>query len=350
MKIPKLSLPQRTRTRVGALVALVAVVAVGAGAGYRMFTGLPDDAVLEYDGQVITQHDLDERVDALGALYGIQKPAAADDQDTFQRDAAKAVAVSLILDDAAEEHDIVISDKSARDTLAAMLEEQLADPRKDFNQLLAKFGISEDDVLEEIKRQQAIALLFREITQDAVDGVGADDVRSYFDDDPSRFALPEQRRLSNIVVSNRKDARTVVAAVRGGTDFATVARKVSLDDATRDKGGDLGTVTAAELDEAFAEPAFAAGKGRVFGPVKTPYGWNVGRVVAVTPGRAMPFARVKDQVADAARSEAALKAWRQWLKDEIKDADVEYADDYRPKNADEPPADAGVNPGTLEDR
>ncbi|WP_067430599.1 peptidylprolyl isomerase [Nocardioides jensenii] len=342
MRFPKLPMPERTWTRGLALLVVVAVVAAAGVAGYRMFTGLPDDAALKYHDDVITTSELDDRVDVLTALYGIQKPAGDKEKDKFERDVAKAVAVSLILDDAAKDRDIVISDKSARDTLASMVDNQLANSQKDFTALLAKFGIGEDDVLDEVKRQQAIALLFREVTKSDLDKLTADDVRAYYDQDPSRFATPEQRHLRNIVVATKRDANAVVAALRRGDDFRAVARTVSRDDATRDNGGDLGTVAQAELDPTFAEKAFAAKPGTVFGPVKTAYGWNVGQVVKVVPARQRPFAKIKDQVADTLRSERALEVWRDWLGDEIKDADVEYADDYRPEHPDEPPADAGV--------
>jgi peptidyl-prolyl cis-trans isomerase C len=341
--IPNISLPQKSWMRVGVLLLTVAVVAGLVAIGYRQLTGLPADAAFEYDGDVVTVSQLDERVDALGALYGIKEPAEKDQQATFRRDVAKAVAVSMILDDAAQQHDIVISDKSARDTLAAMLEAQMGpDPDKAFTELLGEYGVSEDHVLDEIKRQQALARLFQDVTKEAVEKATPDAVRAYFDKDPSRFATPEQRRLRNIVVATRKDALAVLARARKGDDFGALARQTSLDDATRDKSGDLGTVTSAELDPAFADAAFAVPAGGLFGPVQTQYGWNVGQVRKIVPGSPSDFATVKAEVTDALRSELALSAWRKWLAEQIKAADVEYADSYRPDNPDAPPADSGM--------
>jgi peptidyl-prolyl cis-trans isomerase C len=343
MRHPDLRLPTKLWTRIGAAALAVALVAGLAFAGVRHFTALPDDAALSYDGTVVTQAQLTERVDLLGALYGVKKPKGKKDQNTFRRDVAKAVAVSMILDKAAAERDIVISDKSARDTLAAMVKGQLgADPDAAFTKLLGEFGVSENDVLAEIKRQEAIARLFKDVTEDAVVGASDGDVRAYFDKDPAKFAVPEQRDLRNIVLASRQDATAVLARARRGEDFGVLARKTSLDDATRAKSGELGTVTAAQLDPTFAQTAFAARAGGLFGPVKSQYGWNVGMVRKVVPGQNAVFASVQDQVTDAVRSERGLASWRKWLARQIKTADVEYADKYLPAHPDDAPADAST--------
>jgi peptidyl-prolyl cis-trans isomerase C len=331
--------PRLTRATAVGLAVVVLLGVAAAVVAVRMNRGLPDDAAFEYDGTVVTKAELDRRVEVLGALYGIAEPTDEDEKDTFRRDVAKAVAVSMILEDAARDQGIVISDKSARDTLAKMVEGQLGnDPQRAFTEMLARFGVTEDDVLEEVKRQQAIARLFQDRTADAVDDVTPTDVRAYYGQDPDRFATPERRRLRNIVVKARREAVAVLARVRRGNDFAALARATSLDDATRQKGGSMGTVGAGELEGAYADAAFAAAAGEAFGPVQTRFGWNVGQVVRIVPGRAVSFAEVEDRVTDELRSERALKAWRAWLADRIHDADVEYAASYRPAHPDEPPA------------
>lgn len=336
------------KLKIGIVLTLVLAVAGGV-LGVRAATGLPDDAAFAYADQVVTEAELADEVDALGALYGIEEPKEDKARDTFRRDVAKSVAVGMVLDTSARKRDIVISDKSARDTLAMMVEQQLgADPQESFTRILSKFGVSEDDVLEEVKRQQAVARLFQEVTGDAAATVTPDVARAHFEEEPERFATPERRQIRNIVVASRKDAETVLAEARRGVDFAALARRTSLDDATRDQSGDLGVVAAAELDPAFAKAAFAAGKGALFGPVQTQFGWNVGQVTRVVPATTPDFEEVSAQVTDTLRSERALAAWRKWLAGEIRAADVEYSERYLPADPDAPPAtgasDAVVRP------
>lgn len=336
----ELRMPRSTRGRavggLGVMVALAAVVAFVVGV--RESDDLPADAALSYEGTVVTEAELDRHAEVLGALYGIQEPEEADKRDAFQRDIAKAVAVSMILENAAEEQDIVISDKAARDTLASMVEGQLGSDPRAFTDLLTRFGVTEHEILVEVKRQQAIARLFQDRTVDAVEDVTPEEVRAYFAEDPARFATPERRALRNIVVKTRREAAALVARLRRGDDFVALARATSLDDATRARGGAMGLVRADELEATYADAAFAAAPGRVFGPVRTQFGWNVGQVVRVLPGEDVRFEDVETEVTDHVRSERALAAWRDWLRDRIRAADVEYAAAYRPEDPDEPPA------------
>lgn len=332
------------RSRRAQVVVAVATVLALAGAAFliqRQLTALPGDAVLRIDDHVVTESEFNRRVDTLGALYGVAEPEEDDERDKFHRDIAKSIAVSLMLDAAAKDHDIVISEKSARDTLSTMLKEQLGDnPQQAFSDLLAEFRVSEDDILQEVSRQQAIARLFREVTQKAVDSVTEPDAKALYDADPAQFAVPESRRLANIVVATEGEATAVLTALQQGRDFATVARARSLDDATSDGGGLIGLVQASELDGTYADAAFAAGTGALFGPVRSQYGWNVGKVVRVAPAKPRPFETVQLDVIDTLRSERAMDAWREWLAELIKAADVEYADRYRPARPDEPPLQA----------
>lgn len=354
MKRPKqIPLPSKGWLRIAVGVLVLAVVAAGALIGVKHFSGLPDDAAFEYRDTVVTKAALNDRVEVLKALYGIKEPADSDGKDDFRRATAKAVAVSLILDHAADEREIVVADKAARDTLAKMVNQQLGpDGTSEFTKILGEFGVNEDQVLSEIKRQQSIARLFQDVTQDAVASVTPAVVKAYFDDNAARFATPEQRRIRNVVVATRAEAKNLLDRLGSGAGFASLAKQTSLDESTRSSGGDLGTVAVADLETSYGHQAFSTPDGGIFGPIETSFGWNVGQVVTVTPGRPAVFDEVSSAVRDVVRAERAMDAWRAFVADEIKRADVTYADSYRPDDPDAPPTDfeqpgvPSVAPGT----
>ena len=63
--------------------------------------------------------------------------------------------------------------------------------------------------------------------------------------------------------------------VRGGEDFATVARAESQDAATRNQGGDLGWFTQDEFGPDFGSQVAAIGDGDVSEPFRTQAGWHI---------------------------------------------------------------------------
>jgi parvulin-like peptidyl-prolyl isomerase len=89
----------------------------------------------------------------------------------------------------------------------------------------------------------------------------------------------EQVHARVIVVDTEEAAQQVSAQLQGGADFVSLARERSIDQATKDNGGDLGWfprgVVAVELESA----AFALQPGESSQPVEIGEGFHVIQVV-----------------------------------------------------------------------
>ncbi|GAB3385593.1 peptidyl-prolyl cis-trans isomerase [Amycolatopsis echigonensis] len=361
----RLRLPRSKRMRIiSALVLVVLLLGTGgffvlksgrsllglqSGEGVLSFlpTWLPSGVAFEYGDRRVSTSELDSEVDTLHALYGVQVPTDQGQLGNFRKDAAKAYAVSLILDHAAADNGIVIADKTARDTLSKFVAEKLGNGPDAYNKFVAALGeqgTTEQAVVDELKRRLALAQLFDKLTAD-VPAVSDQDVTTAFEQRKATLGTPEKRAVSNIVVQSQADANKVVTALRGGTPFAEEAKQVSLDGSTRDKGGDLGTVSKDQLDAGYGDAAFKAKPGEVFGPVQNQYGWNVGLVGQVTAATPADFAQAKEPLRQQLLTERALDKWRTWLGGQIRAAGVRYADDYRPADPDAAPGNAPTQAG-----
>jgi peptidyl-prolyl cis-trans isomerase C len=334
----------RTRRSIAA-VALLAAVAIAGGVftAVRLWPTdtLPSGVAFRVFGHDVTATALDDELQTLGALYGIAAPSGQAARATFRRNAAKAYAVSLVLDHAAVGRHIVVADKKARDVLTRYISQQFgdsSDATTAFITALGNVGTTEQAVLTEIKRQLAISALFDDVTK----GVTVTDaqVAAEFAKHKGELATPEQRDIRNIVVTSEADARTLLAKLGNGADFATLAKRDSLDAQTRSAGGDLGTVAAEQLDAGYAKVAFAAEVGAPFGPVKTQYGWNVGVVTSASPAQPAVFDTVKADLEQQMVLTQELVKWRRWLAGQIRAAGVDYADAYRPADPDAAPSGA----------
>ena len=74
-------------------------------------------------------------------------------------------------------------------------------------------------------------------------------------------------------------AAAVVRQARSGKDFASLAREFSKDGSNAANGGDLGWFTTGRMVPAFEKAAFAAKPGEIVGPVRTPFGLHIIKVL-----------------------------------------------------------------------
>lgn len=353
MKLPDFQLKTlRPRGIVGRIGAVALALALLAGLGVVIawrVSALPSDAALEVYGTVITKSELKHRQELLKALYGIEAPTDPKQRDSYQRQCAEAVALSVVLDRAARDEAVVVSDKDAQQMLMQLISSRFPDGQEGFVRLLGEVGASEQDVLDELKRQRATRLLFDKVVarQGSEGQVTEARARAYYDQNPGQFVAPEARHLRNIVLASRDDADQVAQQARAGADFATLTKEFSMDQSTRDTGGDLGFVRRDQLEAPFADAAFAAPVGQVFGPVRTEHGWDVGQVLEVRPPAPLPWDQVKDQLRSELSDRNALAFWRGWATQRIKDAHIRYAEDYRPADADVPLNSPAAGPAQV---
>src|SRR3546814_8399407 len=280
-------------------IALALAVVLTGAAGVALADGLDGDealpagVALRLDGKNVDAEELDRTVSTMKALYGITPPAAGSKEaDAFRRDTAKSYVVGRVVDREVKRRGIVVSEQQARAELSKIIDGRLAGDRAAFTRFLGDVGLTEKTVLEEIERTIATSMLHEQVVKDVPDATLAQAKKEYADR-RDEMTTPERRTLSNIVVESEADAEAVIEELKSGADFAAVAKKSSLDTSTKDKGGALGTVAAADLDPAYAEAAYAAKKGTAFGPVQSEFGWNVGLVTKIEPGDPLSFADVK---------------------------------------------------------
>ncbi|WP_270936599.1 peptidylprolyl isomerase [Falsiroseomonas oryzae] len=149
-------------------------------------------------------------------------------------------------------------------------------------------------------REATLAVLSAETLADQVE-VSDDEVRAAFEARRGQFETAERRELEQALLPSEEAARQIAAAWAGNPDLAAVAQ------AAQAAGGNavpLGTVARGDLPvPELAEAGFAAPQGGVTQPVRSPFGWHVLRVVAVTPGTTARLEEVQDRL----RQEIALE-------------------------------------------
>ena len=322
-------------------VALVAVLA-GAGTAFALSNRggscpAKGDA-LKVEGTKVSEAEFTRRLDLLRALYDVRPPTDEAKVAAFRGDAAKGMAVAILVSHDVTERNLQAADKVVRDRLDGFIAQRYPQGGRDqFIQALGNFGVSEADVLAEFRRILDTQSLFKAVVGDVK--VGEDQISKAFDDRKAQLAVPEKRKLRHLVVKTEDEAKKALTRINGPETFEGVVKDVSLDSSTKEKGGELGTVARAQLDPTFGAAAFEAAKGATFGPVQTKNGWHVGLVEDVTAGHPVTLEEVHDSLRDTLVAEASLTKWRGYLADRIRSADACYAKANRPADPKAPPPD-----------
>ena len=107
------------------------------------------------------------------------------------------------------------------------------------------------------------------------DKITEDALKERYDALAKEISETEEIQARHILVETESKAKEIIAEIKGGADFAELAKERSTGP-SKDQGGDLGYFTKEQMVSAFAEAAFALKKGQVTEtPVQTRFGWHV---------------------------------------------------------------------------
>ena len=113
----------------------------------------------------------------------------------------------------------------------------------------------------------------------------------------------------------RAGAEALLASLRNGADFATLAQQHSEDTATAAQGGDLGYFPRGQMVPPFEEMAFSLPVGQVSDVVRTPFGWHILRVEDKREADIKPLADVELEIKDKLQQDKARDATAAFVDD-----------------------------------
>jgi peptidyl-prolyl cis-trans isomerase C len=100
-------------------------------------------------------------------------------------------------------------------------------------------------------------------------------IRRMYDEQASLRDRGDEVQARHILVKDEETARNIAKTLADGGDFAALAREISEDEGSRDKGGNLGYFTQDMLEDTFTKIAFSTKKGSLSAPFKTEFGWHI---------------------------------------------------------------------------
>jgi foldase protein PrsA len=187
----------------------------------------------------------------------------------------------------------------------------------EFEKFLKTSGQSVSDLLLRVK----LNLLSQKIQQKIVkqkSKVTQAQIAKYYKENPKRFGVAEKRNLLIILTKTEAQAKAAKQEVGSGKSFESVAKRVSIDPTSKANGGKLPGVVKGQEEKSLDAAVFSAKKNVLTGPIKTPFGYYIFEVQAITAGSQQSLsqaeASIKSQLTATQQQTALSKFVKEFKK------------------------------------
>lgn len=213
----------------------------------------------------------------------------------------------------AKEQDITVSKKDI-DKAFAQQKKQAFPKEADYKKFLKESGSTEQDIRFQLEVEQLQQKLVQKVTK-GKDKVTDADVAAYYKKNQAQFATPESRDILVVLTKTKEQAEKAKASLEKGTPWKDVAKKYSIDEASKGQGGKLQGVTKGQQEKALDDAVFAAKKDTIVGPVKTQFGYYVVKVTKITAKDQQSLKEATPTIKSLLASQNQQKALDKFVKD-----------------------------------
>lgn len=306
------------KTRLFWLALSIALAATGCGS---KGSKLPEGAAAVVNGQTITiaevekvaQNFLRQNVPPDSTAQGATRP-----EQIYNTALARLVEQKL-LEKAAVEAGIQVTDEQVQGRVA-QLKAQVGG-QEAFVDLLAKNNVTEADVVRDMRTNMLLGEYFNK-TMEQEPAVSDDEISDYFDGHPESFGPQPEVHASHILImvppgsddaakaAARAKAEGILEKLKGGADFAQMAKENSEDTGSGANGGDLNWFGHGAMVAPFDSAAFALEPGQMSGLVETQFGYHIIKALEKRTTEGRKIEDVKEGIRSFLSQEKGQKQFR----------------------------------------
>jgi len=173
-----------------------------------------------------------------------------------------------------------------------------------------------EETKERFRVEEKIALDYIELSIDSLQKniqVTDEEILSYYDENIDLFRSDEQRQVSHILIAaddGESDAliraKSIKSKLDSGEDFIALVKSESSDEFSAESDGDLGVLSAGDMEESFETAMNALEKvGDISEPVKTSFGYHIIKLTGLIEGETQLLDEVKEQIANTLKTQVA---------------------------------------------
>ncbi len=312
------------------LLALpLTLLAASCGGGGSSSGSLASSDAVVVGDEHITRATLDRRLHEAKCSYDLQKKtfpkAGSAEYQSIESQVLQSLVQRAELAQKAPSLSASVTDQQVETQLTSLKKQYFNGDEKKYLAELKRQCVTDADVRDDLRS----SLLSNEISKKVTASVKVTptEVRAYFDEHRAVYTTPQTRVVRHILVKDKATADRLYAQLKGGADFATLAKKYSTDPGSKAQGGQL-TVTRGQTVPQFDTVAFALKTGELSKPVKSQYGWHI--IYAekpIKPRQSTPFSQVKESIRQQLLQQRRDTVIQKWLADLAKEyaSEVSYA-------------------------
>ena len=293
-----------------------------------------EEIVARANNRIISKSEFDERgAYILKQIYQQYSGADLDQrlQDAHETMLANMISELLLVERAQSLLDL---DKVRKNLLDDFRKQQNIPSDDELDKLLKEQGMTRKDLEEQLIRLAVPQEIINYEVRRKI-SVSDAEIRQYYDRHQKEWETPPTVTFNEIVLFYEKANRPevvsrgegIVREARGGTDFGELVQKYS-EAGSKETGGFLGPLTAADLHPAIAEAAFHLGTGESSEPIDTGHSLHIIRVVGKTDRIVKTIDDVKEAVTKAVRDEKFRPRYERYIKRLWKESQIEVLPKY----------------------
>lgn len=286
-----------------------------------------EDIVAEINDQVISKSDYDR---AAQELEGEARQQGWSQQQLMEqrRDLLRSLIDNQLLLSKGKELGINGETEVVK-RLDEMRKQYHMDSMEDLQKAAEAQGVSFEDLKEQIREHVITSEVISQEVGRTIQ-IAPSEIQNYYNTHQQEFERPEEVKLSEILVPtpNPDDAAQVAEAekkaegiesrLKGGADFATVAKADSTGP-TAQEGGRLGDYKRGDLPKVMEDATFSLQPGQFTAPIRTKQGWLILDVTGHDKGGIAPLSQVTNDIQEKVgmtKMEPAMRAYLTRLRDE----------------------------------
>jgi foldase protein PrsA len=312
---------------------MVALAVAGCG-GTSTATLSSNDAAI-VGSQQVTKDEFRSLMDRAKKTYEAQKRPFPKPGST-QYEQLKGQAIDYLVQRAeyAQEADsmgIKISDSDIDKRIEQLKKQYYGGSEAKYEKTLKQQGLTQDQAREEVRASLIAEAVFKKVTDKV--HVSNKDIANYYDSHKSQYVQPESRDVRHILVTKKPLAESLYAQLKGGANFAALAKKYSKDPGSAANGGKL-TISKGQTVPQFDKTAFKLKKGELSPPIHTQYGYHIIQALsAIKPAQTTPLSKVapsiKQQLEQQEKNDLMTK-WVDGKKKQYCSSKIKYQVGYEP--------------------